>query len=623
MKIKNFLLSTLVAFGFALAGCQTVNPQKEAEQEQSEKEAEQHQHSFGAMYYALPATFFNDGNIAYYECTGCHKLFDENHNEVQTVKIPKLSSDIVLMVNGENKGDFTVTTKEENTIVWDITGVSLNKDDVIGLSAKADNTKTYTYFPNTNSNITNEFKVHNDVTSGDVHIVGTLNGLYLSVSGFEYDGIVIKINNTEYPMNKVTYHDTSKETYIYGYANLTINDTVVVIDKDNNIVYDYDDFEDDTLWNTFDFHRGSNDEVVFDYEARYGFEFDRGGDKKLSITKTFAPNNTSSAAIQFNSERADVAMTDMTIPTTDPSYEETLWYIEHEAVINKDDILSYIESNGLHMIYATLSLDANELFNLKDLTNNIVIKGEHLVDLHCSAPTGYFAIDGDYIKALHAGNYTVVYMPSCSSIAIYENTAITTADAYLMVGGDFKPLTKDSNNVVTYENLTVAKNAYVVFLDSGYGGITVTFAASVDATVCHKMDTSGMSMIYFDKAGTFTLHLNLDTNEFSLDVIEIDETPSVMTGGYMYFKNNGGTKTLSENPDNTDELCVKNVFISDIENGYAAIYDQEYNSISPTLASGSEAYAAIGGGVLIYINQTGTFDFFINKTTHVLRIVKQ
>ena len=132
-----------------------------------------------------------------------------------------------------------------------------------------------------------------------------------------------------------------------------------------------------------------------------------------------------------------------------------------------------------------------------------------------------------------------------------------------------------------------------------------------------------MSMIYFDKAGTFTLHLNLDTNEFSLDVIEIDETPSVMTGGYMYFKNNGGTKTLSENPDNTDELCVKNVVISDIENGYAAIYDQEYNSISPTLASGSEAYAAIGGGVLIYINQTGTFDFFINKTTHVLRIVKQ
>ena len=140
------------------------------------------------------------------------------------------------MVNGENKGDFTVTTQEENTIVWDITGVSLNKDDVIGLSAKADNTKTYTYFPNTNSNITDEFKVHNDVTSGDVHIVGTLNGLYLSVSGFEYDGIVIKINNTEYPMNKVTYHDSSKETYIYGYANLTINDTVVVIDKDNNIV---------------------------------------------------------------------------------------------------------------------------------------------------------------------------------------------------------------------------------------------------------------------------------------------------------------------------------------------------------------------------------------------------
>ena len=62
--------------------------------------------------------------------------------------------------------------------------------------------------------------------------------------------------------------------------------------------------------------------------------------------------------------------------------------------------------------------------------------------------------------------------------------------------------------------------------------------------------------------------------------------------------------------------------ISDIT-GYAVVYDQDVNMIEPTLASGSEAYANIAGGVLIYITRDGTFDFYINKTTHVLRIVKQ
>ncbi len=653
MKVKKILLSSLMALSLIATACNgassvapassssseksssesassSVTPSSSSSSEQSSSSessssssssSSAHQHTYGAMYYDRPATFFDDGNIAYYECTGCHKLFDENYNEVQSVTIPKLSTDIVLMVNGQNKGDFTVTTKEENTIVWDITGKSLKKDDVIGLVAKADNTKTYTYLPNLNSNITEEYKIHNDVSSGDIHIIGTLNGLYLSVSGFEYDGIVIKINDTEYPMHQVTYHDDNKQTYIYGYVNINQNDVVTVIDKDNNVVYDYDDFEDDTKWNTFDFHKGTNDEVVFDYQARYGFEFDRGGDKKISITKAFAPNNTSSTAVSFDSERADVSMTDTLVPATDPSYEDALWYIEHEAVINAEDIQSYIETNGLHMFNATLNLDANEKFNLKDLTNNNVIKGENLVGLYCSAPTGYFAIDGDYIKTLHAGSYSVIYMPSCSSIVIYENTIATTADAFLMVNSEFKPLTKDANNVVTYENLVAKKNDYVVFTDGSYGFITITFASSVDASICHKMDVSGMSMIYFDKAGTFTLHLNLITKEFSLDVVEIEEQSSVMTGGYIYF-NKYGNKTLTANPDNADELCLKNMVIDDVT-GYTAIYDQDMNSISPSLASGSEQYATVMSGVLIYITQTGTFDFFINKTTHVLRIEKQ
>ena len=559
--MKNIkILISLLSLGLVLTACTTSsgNNTQSTDSGSSSQSESVHQHTFGAMYYEVQPDFFHDGNIAYYECTECHQKVDQNYNEVESVVLPKLSTDIVLLVNNENKGDFTVTEQDDSHIIWDLKGKSFNKDDVIGLAAKADNSQVYSYFPNTNSNITSEYKIHNDVSSGDVNIVGTPNGLHLSVSGLEYDGIVIKINDTEYPMNQVSYLEDGKQTYIYGYAYLNTNDVVTIIDKDNNIVYDYDDFEDDTLWNTYDFHRGTNGEIVFDYQARYGFEFDRGGDKKVSITKTFAPNDTSSTSVQFSSERADVEMSDMVIPQTDPSYEQTLWYIKHEAVINNDDIVSYIETNGLHILNTTITLDVNEKFNIKDVTNNSVIKADHLADLHCSAPTGYFAIDGDYIKTLHAGSYSVIYMPSCSVISIFENTIPATADAYLMVGGNFKSLTKDNNNVVTYENLVAKKNDYVVYLDGAYNPLEVTFASSVDNTVCHKMDTSGMSMIYFDKTGTFTLHLNLTTLEFSLDVIEIDDTPQPMTGGSIYFSKNGGNKSLSVNPDNSEELCLKN-----------------------------------------------------------------
>ena len=636
MKNNKFLLTVLLSLGLIVTACNTSNGNKTQSNESeptsisessssdssSETSESVHQHTYSAMYYEVQPDFFHDGNIAYYECTECHKKFDEHFNEVESVVLPKLSSDLVLLVNNENKGDFTVTEQDDSHIVWDLKGKSLHKDDVIGVAAKADNSKTYSYFPNTKSNITDEFKIHNDVSSGDVNIVGTPNGLHLSVSGFEYDGIVIKINDTEYPMNKVSYLKDSKETYIYGYVYINVNDVVTVIDKDNNIVYDYDDFEDDTLWNTYDFHRGSNGEIVFDYQTRYGFEFDRGGDKKVSITKAFAPNDTSSVAVHFSSGAADGAMNDMVISKTDPEYENTLWYIKHEAVINNSDIVDYIETNGLHIFNSTFTLDVNEKFNIKDLTNNSVITADHLADLHCSAPTGYFAIEGDYIKTLKAGYYSVIYMPSCSVISIFESTIPAAADAYIMVKGDFKPLTKDSDNVVTYENLVAAKNDYVAFTDASYGLLTVTFASSVDNTVCHKMDTSGMSLIYFDKAGTFTLHLNLTTLEFSLDIIEIDDTVQPMTGGSIYFSKNGGNKSLSVNPENADELCLKNMEITDIT-GYAVVYDQDVNMIYPSLASGSEQYASIQGGVLIYITQTGTFDFYINKTTFVLRIEKQ
>ena len=61
----------------------------------------------------------------------------------------------------------------------------------------------------------------------------------------------------------------------------------MVIDNENDITYDYDDLDDDYLWNKWDFHRGDDGEFVMDYSARYGIEFDdEGGDDALDIDVT-------------------------------------------------------------------------------------------------------------------------------------------------------------------------------------------------------------------------------------------------------------------------------------------------------------------------------------------------
>ena len=583
----------------------------------AEKSAE-HTHECGSLTPAVPASFFEDGHIAYYHCEGCGKYFDENKQEVASVAIPKYSTDVVLLVNGRKAGDMTATVHENQYIEWDLSGVELKKGDAIAVADRADDTKTYDYHPNTSTNVTDEKKAHNDVASASVHIDCTPNGLYLSVSGFEYDGIVIRINGTEYPMSHVAYRNSNRQTYIYGYVSVAANDTVTVVDKDNALVYDFDDLESDTLWNVYDFHRGANGEVVFDYAARYGFEFDRGGDKKFSITKTFAPRNTASVSVQFDSERADVAMSDTVIQRGTEEYADTLWYIEHECVINKADVLSFISEHGLHVFTADLSLSANEKFNLKDLTNTATIKADRLVGLYGEDLADTFAIEGDYIKALTAVHVTVTYLPSCDSVAAY--VSVPQADAYMMVGGNFEPMVSGAGNVATYASLTAAKNDYVAFTNGAYGMLAVTLDPASDATVWHRTEYSGTVLVYFDKAGTFDISLDLSTNVVSLTIVSLDTTPDVMTGGYIYFSKNGGNKTLTANPENSDELCYKNMEITDIS-GYAAIYDQSMNTVSPTLASGSEAYASIGGGILVYITQTGTFDFYIHKTTHVLRIV--
>lgn len=574
-------------------------------------------HDYTSLYEEVLPSYSYDGYLAHYECNRCHKVFDENKHEVtsESIVLPKAGDNIALSLNGIEKGVFTLVEKDENEALFNLNNIVVEEGDVVALSKPNDPTYLYSFFGN--GNIDEDNKIY---TAGTVDFTlgANANGFHLSISGYKYKGLVVKVNENEYPLHKVTYLEGDKDTYIYGYHYFNVNDVMTVVDNVNHVTYDYDDLENDTTWNTFDFHRGTNGEIVFDYQARFGIEFDRGGDKKVSIVKAFAPHNGASFSVQFDSERPLEALSKTSYASTSETYKELTWYIANENVINNIDMLDFLNTNGLDLFTANVALEANEKFNIKDLTNNSTIKGEHLVSIYGSS-LDFASIDGDYVKITKAGNYTIEYVPSFDAIAIYAMES-TVAAGYMMQGGSFVP-GQSADGLVVYNNVSVSKNDYVAFTDASYNLLTLTLDSSSDSTLVRFSSY----LVYLNKTGVFNFKVNPTTSKLIVEVVSIedDPEPEELTSARI-MGSKGLSDLMTENPDNTAELCIKDIAITGTSDGfYVTFYKADFSGAieGVTLDESSKQYAT-SMSTLFYITSDGTYDFFLNKTTLVLRIVK-
>ena len=575
-------------------------------------------HDYGNMVNGYLPSYYFDGMQDYYKCSRCKQYFDANKKETteSALKLEKASDNVAVSVNGEQKGVFTLLNKDENAVTWEYKNLTVAVNDVISLTKPGDATYKYQYFGD--GNIDQDGKV---LTAGAVNLnlVATPNGFQLAVSGYKYQGLVVKVNENEYPLTKVTYYEDNKETYIYGYHYFNVGDKMTVVDNVNNIVYDFDDIENDTAWNTFDFHKGANNEIVFDYQARFGIEFDRGGDKKISITKTFGPNDGSAFEIDFTSDKSSVSMKEYAFDKTDDEYEEMLWYLNNENVINNSDIVEYIQTNGLKVYMATVDFKVGETFNVHNITKNTSINADHLATVY-GDNTNYVTIDGNYLKITKTGSYLVEYVPSSDIIALFVvgGSVVIGGDGYLMANSSFIQGTRDNSGLVVYNNVSVSKNGYVVFMDSDYNMLSPTLDSSCDSTLVRI--SSGL--IYLNKTGVFNFKINMETNVFFIEVVSIDEeTVSIP----KYLSGKGGLfKTLVENPLNSEEVYATDVFVPNVEDSfYLSFYDDSFNGIDDiSLDADSVAYGAVMMGQMIYMSQNGTYNVYINKTSHVVRLVK-
>ena len=581
-------------------------------------------HAYGAMYYANNASFWEDGNIAYYQCEGCDGYFDEQYHAVATVTIPKLSTNISICVNGTPTA-LTLDAKDESHVLWSLSGLSVEKGDVITLCATDDASIRYEYFAD--GNVGTDGKILTTAADAEVTLYATPNGLMLSISGYRYEGVVIEINGVQYPMHFVTYSNEETTAYIYGYVNFAVGDRFVIVDNVSGTVYGYDDLIADYKYNTWDFHRGTDGEIVIDYAARYGVEFDTDGNGQLYLTKVFAPLDGASYELVTEGAEDGTPMMGMRIPAGTEEYEAVLWYFKHETVTNVSDILSYVDAKGLYVYSLNAALTAGTRFRLENLTASVFIGGEHLAD-SCGTE-GAITVDGDYIEVLEDGEYFVIYLPAYNVFAVERLSSEPAASISMLLDGDFIPLIPDADGNVFY-TLTAEENTSISFLGAGSSPLPLVLDAEMDSSLVRLYTESGVTVAYIIRAGEYSLVYNVNSGNFYIEAAGGTPPPDPSVT-YMYFvgiidmASSGNNNTLMMSRDDTNgDLYVKTgieitagqmvmVVVVGTDNSDASYY---------ALAEGTDpAIASVFMDMAILINVTGTYDVSFDTVSKTVGIV--
>ena len=585
---------------------------------------EKSDHEYGSMYWGKSPSFWEDGNIEYYFCEECEKYFDADYTEVESVVLPKLSRNISICVNGVAT-PLVIVEENESQIIWTLDNLDVTKGDIITICVSDNPSVTYNYFAE--GNVNTDGIILSTAENVGVNATATPNGIMLFIDGYKYEGIVIEINGEQYPMGNVTYPDEIN-SYIYGYVYLEQGDEFVIIDNLNNIVYDYDDLDESYLWDTWDFHRGDDGEFVIDYATRYGIEFDYDGNKKIFINKVFKPVDGNNYEIVFEDETIEsVPLTEINIPSNDETYEELLWYVIHEKVMNNQDIVSYINEHGLYIYTDTIYLEAGVKFNLRNVTKDYVISSDKLTEAYTLNDN--LTKEGDYVKILTSGYYEISYMPCVDGFMLMDSYVEETADLFMYLDGEYVPLTINEDNTVTYEGLVVDTSTNISFISNNYMNYyPITIDSNTDSSIAYVYESSGISLVFFNKAGTYDLTYNVETGVLTI-IDQNPEEPGDSSVEYMYFlsvvNSSSGNQTLyfTRTPDENKEVVIKDATLD--ANCYIAVGGVAVDGSSSTenygALSDTDSSIAVSYGSLILVKKSGKYDVYFNTETKTARLV--
>ena len=429
----------------------------------------------------------------------------------------------------------------------------------------------------------------------------------------DYKGIVIEINGEKYAMNFVTYPTDEVNSYVYGYVYIHAGDKLLIRDTESGAVWGYDDIDERFGWNTWDYHRGENGEIVFDFAARYAFELDYDGCKKLYITKVFAPKHGESFSIDFDGERDDITLDSFDLSASAGAEGEFMWTLTHATTMNSSDFTEYINENGLCFYYAIIDLEEGESFSLKNLTTGGAIGADYMSDI-----TGDIAAitrDGDLVSVQKSGSFYIIYLPAFNSFSIECDTTDPLSEINLYAGDKAVTLIPDEKGDIFYEGFE-SKTYHIISIDDArFSPLPIILDEAMDKSLIDLTVSGDYYTAYPNKEGIYNLRYNVYTGILYLEYVDSgEEEVSIPYQIYISYDNK---LTLKENSENPDELCYLGLTLGAWDE--FNVRDTELNYITDmTITEGSDV---VTNGRTITVQVGGTFDFYINKTTHEVRIV--
>ena len=322
-----------------------------------------------------------------------------------------------------------------------------------------------------------------------------------------------------------------------------------------------------------------------------------------------------------------VELYEVNIPLTDEVSKELLWFITHEKIMNNEDIVSYINEHGLYVYTDTIYLEAGVKFNLRNMTKDYIITSDRLCEVYTSSDN--LTKDGDYVQILTSGYYMISYLPCFDGFMIEDSYVEETADLFMYLDGEYVPLTINEDNTVTYEGLVADTSTNISFISNNYMNYyPITIDSNTDSSIAYVYESSGISLVFFNKAGTYDLTYNVETGVLTI-IDQNPEEPGDSSVEYMYFlsvvNSSSGNQTLyfTRNPDENKEVVIKDATLD--ANCYIAVggvavdgsgSTENYGALSDTDSS-----IAVSYGSLILVKQSGTYDVYFNTETKTARLV--
>ena len=429
-----------------------------------------------------------------------------------------------------------------------------------------------------------------------------------------YKGIVIEINGEKFAMNFETYPSDEKTSYVYGYVYINAGDKLLIRDTESGAVWGYDDIDEAFSWNTWDYHRGDNGEIVFDFTARYAFEFDCDGCKKLYITKVFAPKHGESFGIGFEGEREDVIFDSFDLSASADAEGEFMWMLSQDTTMNCSDFTEYINENGLWFYYAIIDLEEGESFSLKNLTTGGAIGADYMSDI--TGDITAITRDGDLVSVQKSGSFYIIYLPVFNSFAVECDTTDPLSEINLYAGDKAITLTPDEDGNIFYEGFESKTYHIIAIEDARYSPLPIILDEAMDKSLIDLTVYGDYYSAYPTKEGTYNLRYNVYTGVLYLEYVGgAEEEETVPYQIYISYDHKLSLKQSTDNPDEYYHLAVTMGAWDEIK-----VLDSNLDYITNmTLAAGTTDI--VTNGRIITFQTGGTYDFYINKTTHEVRFV--